>query len=230
MLTRERILGLFAELNGELCQAGIRGDIFIVGGAAMIVAYNARPATRDVDGIWHPSTEVRAAAARVATRHEDLEPDWLNDGVKGFLPGDDPGHSTVVYDNDCLTVSAPSPEYLLATKLLASRVSRDEEDILRLYDLCGFSSVNEGLDLLERYYPGRPIEAKVGFFLEELLAEGGSVPVGGGLPVLERLVAQGRATAPTVRPDEPLPMPPVLGDPALDTAQELAVAREDERW
>jgi hypothetical protein len=24
--------------------------------------------------------------------------------------------------------------------------------------------------LLERYYPGRPIESKVGFFLEELLA------------------------------------------------------------
>ncbi|AEH08416.1 MULTISPECIES: hypothetical protein [Protofrankia] len=169
MLTRERILGLFAELNDELRRVGIRGDVFIVGGAAMTVAYDARPATRDVDGIWHPSTEVRAAAARVAARHEDLEPDWLNDGVKGFLPGRDPGHSVVVYDNDHLTVSAPSPEYLLATKLLASRVSRDENDIIRLYDLCGFSSADEGLDLIERYYPGRPVEAKVRFLLEELL-------------------------------------------------------------
>jgi len=52
----------------------------------MTVAYHARPATRDVDGIWHPSTEVREAAARVAARHDDVEPDWLNDAVKGFLP------------------------------------------------------------------------------------------------------------------------------------------------
>ena len=75
----------------------------------------------------------------------------------------------MVYDNDCLTVRAASPEYLLATKLLASRVSRDEDDILLLYDLCGLTTVEEGLDLVERYYPGRPIEAKVRYYLEELL-------------------------------------------------------------
>lgn len=51
VLTRERILALFAELNDDLCRSGIRGDIFIVGGAAMTLAYDARPATRDVDGI-----------------------------------------------------------------------------------------------------------------------------------------------------------------------------------
>lgn len=169
MLERDRILELFGELNDELCREGVRGDLFMVGGAAMAVAYDARPATRDVDGIWHPSSEVRAAAARIAARYEDLEPDWLNDGVKGFLPPEDLGTPRVVYENDCLTVSAPSPHYLLATKLLASRVSRDEDDILLLYKLCGFTTVEQGLDLLETYYPGRPIEAKVRFYLEELV-------------------------------------------------------------
>lgn len=82
MLTRDRILGLFAELNDELCRTDVRGDVFIVGGAAMVVAYDARPVTRDVDGIWHPSAEVHAAAGRVAARYDDLQPDWLNDGVK----------------------------------------------------------------------------------------------------------------------------------------------------
>jgi hypothetical protein len=83
MLTRDRILSLFTELDAELCQAGVRGDVFIVGGAAMTVAYDARPATRDVDGIWHPSTAVRQAAAQVAARHDDIDTDWLNDAVKG---------------------------------------------------------------------------------------------------------------------------------------------------
>jgi hypothetical protein len=136
----------------------------------MALAYDARPSTRDVDAIWHPSREVREAAARVATRHDDVDDDWLNDGVKGFLPGEDPGEQPVIYEGEHLTVSAGSPEYLLATKLLASRVSRDEDDILLLYERCGFTTVGEGLALLERYYPGRPIEAKVRFFLEELLA------------------------------------------------------------
>lgn len=170
MLTRERILALFAELNDELCRSGTHGDVFIVGGAAMTLAYDARPATRDVDGIWHPSAEVRVAATRIATRHDDIDADWLNDGVKGFLPAVGHGTGRVVYENECLTVSAAAPEYLLATKLLASRVSRDESDILTLYELCGFTTVDEGLDVLERYYEGRPIEAKVRFFLEELLA------------------------------------------------------------
>jgi hypothetical protein len=169
MLTRERILELFGELDAELGRSEVRGDVFVVGGAAMAVAYDARPATRDIDAIWHPSTEIREAAARIAARHDDLEPDWLNDGVKAFLLGDDSA-PRVVYDGDALTVSAASPEYLLATRLLASRVSRDEDDISLLYDLCGLASVDEGLDLLGRYYPGHPIEAKVRFYLEELLA------------------------------------------------------------
>ena len=66
-------------------------------------------------------------------------------------------------------MSAASPHYLLATKLLASRVARDEDDIVLLYEICDLSTVDEGLDLVERYYPGRPIEAKVRFFLEEPL-------------------------------------------------------------
>lgn len=170
MLSRARILELFAELDAELCDVGTRGDVFIIGGAAMAVAYDARPSTEDVDGIWHPSREVREAARRVAARHDDIDEDWLNDGAKSFLPGEDPGPRPVVYEGDCLSVSAGSPEYLLATKLLASRVGRDEEDILLLYDRCGFTTVDEGLDLLDRFYPGRPIEAKVRFFLEELLS------------------------------------------------------------
>lgn len=40
----------------------------------------------------------------------------VNEGVKGFLPSDDRG----------------SPAYLLAAKLRAGRVSRDEEDVLLL--------------------------------------------------------------------------------------------------
>lgn len=107
-----------------------------------------------------------AARAFGVTSSSWAAPRWPSRTTRGRRTG------RVVYENDCLTVSAPSPEYLLATKLLASRVSRDEDDILTLYELCGFSSVDEGLEVLERYYRRRPIEAKVRFFLEDLLSQG----------------------------------------------------------
>jgi hypothetical protein len=172
MLTCEQILELFDELNDELGKSGVRGDVFVVGGAAMAVAYDARPATRDVDAIFHPSSDVREAAARVASHHDNVDNDWLNDGVKDFLPGEDEGNKKVVYENEFLTVRAASPQYLLATKLLASRASRDEDDILFLYGLCGFTTVDVGLYLVQLHYGNRPVEAKVRFMLEELLAKG----------------------------------------------------------
>ena len=64
---------------------------------------------------------------------------------------------------------AASPQYLLATKLLASRVSRDEDDIQFLYKILGYSTVAEGIELVERFYPGLAIEPKVRFLLEEIL-------------------------------------------------------------
>jgi hypothetical protein len=51
--------------------------------AAMAVAYDARPATRDIDAIRHPSSEVREAAECIAARHDGLGPNWLNDALKG---------------------------------------------------------------------------------------------------------------------------------------------------
>jgi len=45
---------------------------------------------------------------------------------------------------------------------------------------------------------------------------------------LQRLVAEGRATAPVLT--GPLPRPPVLGDPEINVADELAAFRAEERW
>jgi prevent-host-death family protein len=54
------------------------------------------------------------------------------------------------------------------------------------------------------------------------------VPVTRTQSLLDRLVAEGRATAPLA--GGPFPLPPVLGDPGVDAAAELAAARDEERW
>lgn len=67
-------------------------EIVLVGGAAMILYYGARRATRDVDAlvIRGEVAELRRAAAAVASQ-SDLPEDWINEGAKGFadiLPRD----------------------------------------------------------------------------------------------------------------------------------------------
>ena len=90
MLDREAILNAFRALDEELGSRGVRANVFVVGGAAMAMAYDARRSTADVDAVFAPPDEVRRAAAVVAGRL-GIPEDWLNDGAKGFMPGDDPG-------------------------------------------------------------------------------------------------------------------------------------------
>jgi hypothetical protein len=142
LLDREGLLRVFKALDQELGRDKTRADVFVVGGAAMAVAFDTRRSTRDVDAIFAPTAEVRAAARRVAERLH-LDADWLNDAAKAIVPGDDP-NKTNVFEGKYLQVAAASPRFLLAMKLLASRVERDQDDIRELYRLCGFTTAEEG--------------------------------------------------------------------------------------
>lgn len=94
--------------------------------------------------------------------------DWLNDAVKGFLPGNDPD-PRLFFESPSLRVSVAAPRYLLAMKLLASRVEVDADDIRLLYKLCGYTMVEEGLELVTRSYPGVVIPPKTQYLLAEIV-------------------------------------------------------------
>jgi hypothetical protein len=166
VLSRDQIVELLTELGYELAQEGIRGDLFVVGGAAMALAFNTQRATRDIDGVFEPKLEVYAAAAKVAARRGIPEA-WLNDAVKG-LPGAD-ARSRAVLDVPGFRVSVPSAQYLLALKVAAARVDRDADDIRLLAELCGLHSAEEVLALTDEVMGGRqPLLPKVQFLVEEM--------------------------------------------------------------
>jgi hypothetical protein len=169
LLGRQELLEALAELDEELEVLNVRGEVFIVGGAAMAIAYDTRRATSDVDAVFVPSKEIRMAASRVADRL-NLEPGWLNDGAKAFMPGEDENRIGV-YEGHHLSVAAASPEYLLAMKLMASRVERDQDDIRQLYRLCRLSTAEEGLNLLTKFYPEHQILPRVQFLLQEMFPD-----------------------------------------------------------
>jgi hypothetical protein len=53
-------------------------------------------------------------------------------------------------------------------KLLAARVERDQDDIRTLYQLCGFTTAEEGLRLVQSTYPDYRLLPRTRFMLEEM--------------------------------------------------------------
>lgn len=160
---------LFGLLDDELAASGTSGELYLVGGAVMCLAYAARPSTEDVDGYFRPSQEVRAAAARVATR-ADLRSDWLNDAVKGYLS--DRGDFRTWLELDHLRVMVAQPEYLLAMKCLAFRIGpefHDEDDVRFLLRLLEIRDYEKAVELIGRYYPPERFPQKTLYALQELL-------------------------------------------------------------
>ena len=150
-LNAAKVLALFQELSDRLADAGVAAQLFVVGGAAMALAYDDGRVTRDVDALFVPAPEVRQVAEDMSIAH-GLEPDWLNDAAKGFLPGDDESPRTV-FESESLLVQVPSPQYLLAMKLHASRDERDLDDAAVLFNRLGYSSGQDCIDLLTQTYP-----------------------------------------------------------------------------
>jgi hypothetical protein len=167
LLDRDDITRLLTELGTVLADRGEHADIFLVGGAAMALAYSTRRATRDLAAVFEPKRIVYTAAAEVARAHE-LPDDWLNDAVKGFLPGTDP-NATTLFETSGISVRVASPRYLFAMKAAAARIERDAEDLQFLYRLCGFQTVDEALDCVTDHYPPHLLTPKTEFLLRELL-------------------------------------------------------------
>lgn len=173
VLADKDIRRLFALLNDELRATGTEGELFLVGGAVMCLAYAARPSTQDVDGLFRPARQVREAAARVAA-HAGVSPDWLNDGVKGFLS--DRGEFSLFIEFDHLRVMVALPEYLLAMKCLALRIgaeSHDEDDIRYLLRHLALGSYEQAVAIITRYYPLERFPQKTLYALGELLPKQG---------------------------------------------------------
>ena len=167
-MLRHEIMEYLNALNEILGQQDVKGEICLYGGAVMCLVFEARPSTKDVDAVFHPSDIIRKAAQDIAREHE-LPDDWLNDGVKGFLV-DHP--KKVFLSLSHLAVMAADAEYMLAMKSLSARMdSTDSRDIEFLVKELGIKSVDEVFEIIDRYYPRRIIKPATQFFLEEVFDE-----------------------------------------------------------
>lgn len=170
MLTRAAILAAFEHLSEELHKLGILGELNLVDGTAMVLAFNARNSTKDVDAIFEPSAQVRLAAAKVAGQLL-LPTDWLNDAAKSFLStaGDFIPLESIDLPN--LRIQAPTAEYMLAMKVLAARtgVASDSSDIAFLIRLLDLHNSETVMQIVQRYYDPSRILPRSHFLVDEIL-------------------------------------------------------------
>jgi hypothetical protein len=164
---RSEIVAALTALGAVLDGRGLRGEMYVVGGAAIALAYDTRRATRDIDAVFEPKDAIYEAAAEVAEQLA-LPPGWLNDAVKGFLAGEDP-RAAPVLEVPGLRCLAASARMLLAMKVLAHRVGVDEQDVLLLADELGLSSASDVLAVAEEVFGDR-LDPAARFFVEELFA------------------------------------------------------------
>ncbi len=170
-----------SELGERAHAEGKTIEIAIYGGAALMLTYDWRTATRDVDAVFETDREtIRRLTAAMAEEH-GWDRDWLNDGVKGFLSSADTDpeakrlFGTYPSENrPGLRVMVPNPRYLFAMKCRAMRIggveeSRDVEDIRNVAREIGITNATQALELVSEFYPDRLIQPKTRFGLEEIL-------------------------------------------------------------
>jgi hypothetical protein len=165
MMEKEEIQSHLEALSMKLSMKNVAGEICLYGGAVMCLVYDARPATKDVDAVFTPASEIRNAALLIAEEC-GLPEDWLNDAVKGFLV---PHGRRVFLDLPSLKVYVPEPDYLLAMKALSARVDgADQNDVRFLVREMGLSTPEQVFDIVRKYYAHERIKPATQFFIEEI--------------------------------------------------------------
>jgi predicted nucleotidyltransferase len=166
LLDRAGIQRALTRLGERLHRRGVVADLYVVGGAAIALAFDARRATRDIDALFVPHGIVLDEARAVADEL-GLPPWWLNEQASVYLaPGPDTD-APRVFDHPGLRVAVASPERLLAMKVLAAR-PRDEDDIRLLAAHLGLTTADAVLALTAEIFPDEPVPDRARLLVEDL--------------------------------------------------------------
>ncbi len=174
-LTKTEVLAALSRLSELAQEDGVRLEMTLYGGAVMMLAYDARDVTKDVDAIVHPPEVARRLVARVAVER-DLHDAWLNDDVKQFV-------STVETKNELplegvsragLRVTKPTAKYLLAMKVMAARLPLpghpgDFDDIKVLLRVTRLPSIDKVEQMVNLYFPDTVLPESTWVVLEGIL-------------------------------------------------------------
>lgn len=174
-LSRAVIVRALSRL-GELCaEKSSRVEIAIYRGTVMMLAYDCREATKDIDAIFHPPDVVESLIKRVACE-QNLPDDWMNSGVESFVAGREERIPFEQLQIPGLVMTRPSAKYLLAMKCRAGRLptpfrAGDRADITFLLRELKIRSMAEVDAIAAEFYGSPGLEPEKRWLVEKLLQE-----------------------------------------------------------
>lgn len=169
LLGRAELERAFTLLGERLARRGVVADIFVVGGAAIALAYDARRVTRDVDALYVPHGVVHDEALEVA-RELGLPRWWLNEQASVYISAAEDTGKRRVFDHPGLRVVAASPRHIFAMKALAAR-ERDVADLRLLAGLAGIDSGDAAISCAQQFFPDEVMSERAERVLTELFAD-----------------------------------------------------------
>ena len=169
-LDRDKPTSLFDDLSRELEFARTRVQTYVIGGAAMSMAFNRERTTKDVDARIDAGRGALMEAVERIARKRGLTRNWLNEEATSAIPRETDRNTRTLYNSPYLTVTGASPKHLLAMKLEAGR-ARDMTDVKILMKRIGISDVAEATGIHARLYAGKPMKARAAEGLERVSQE-----------------------------------------------------------
>ena len=165
LLSRQDIITALERLGQLAAADGYTLRLVIIGGAAMVLGYDARESTQDIDALFlsPPEARVIRAWATIIAREKGWPDNWLNDAAKVYLTGSSSG--PVLLQALGIEVRQPAVEQLLAMKLSAWRDDVDIADASRLLKALRAASDRAEVwqCLIPFLLPGRELKAHYAF-------------------------------------------------------------------
>ena len=112
---------LFDEVAKELQFKRAFGNLYLIGGSALALAYDDSRKTYDVDARIEGDHGKVIDAIRTVAKANGLPSTWINEQATPFMPTHPDVKAREVYRHPNLVVHAASREHLIAMKLMAGR-------------------------------------------------------------------------------------------------------------
>ncbi len=169
MLKKDELIKYLEILAERLARKNLRGEIILTGGAVMCLVHSARDMTKDIDALYEPKSDINRLVENIADEY-GLPKDWLNDSVKGFVNENVETQEFMRYGS--LKISAVTPDYLLAMKLMSSRVEgQDYNDIKFLFKKLEITNLRQAERVIKRFFSVSRVLPKTMYVIEQCLEE-----------------------------------------------------------
>ena len=150
-----------ARLGQLLRERRVAGEIAVFGGAAIVLGFDFREATQDIDAMITLGHGQVVRAQQEVGAELGLPPNWLNEQGTSYLSKHSDFSLFKTYPSEGqfgLRVLMATPQYLLAMKLLSFRsYGHDIQDIVQLARRLGCTTAEDLLQLVKHYYPDEQV-------------------------------------------------------------------------